>query len=116
MSARLRQPEKTDAYREKRIRAVPYDPAPLVFDGWDVGKGPKMSVGLFQRFRRTVHMIGYLEGQESDGIPQVVRQLKEKRTSGANTSYRTPSWRRNRSRFDGVVTTNGSRSRIKKTR
>jgi phage terminase large subunit len=66
------------AYRENRIRIVPYDPALPVFDVWDLGKGPKMSVGMFQRFGRQVSLIDYLEGQESDGIPDVIGDLKRK--------------------------------------
>ena len=66
------------AYREGRIRAVPWDPALPVFDVWDLGKGPNMSVGMFQRFGRAVHLIDYHEGQLSDGIPQVVAELKQR--------------------------------------
>jgi hypothetical protein len=66
------------AYREGRIRAVPYDPALKVHDVWDLGKGPKMAVGMFQRFGRSVQMIDYLQGKESDGIPDIIRQLQEK--------------------------------------
>lgn len=64
------------AIKEKRIGAVPYDPALPVFDVWDLGKGPKMSVGMFQRFGRSVQMIDYYQGMESDGIPQVIAELK----------------------------------------
>ena len=66
------------AFREGRIRQVPYDPALPVHDVWDLGKGPKMSVGMFQRFGREMRMIDYLEGQESDGIPQLVTELQRK--------------------------------------
>lgn len=66
------------AQREGRIRMVPYDPALKVHDVWDLGKGPKMAVGMFQRFGRQVSMIDYLHGKESDGIPQVIKQLQEK--------------------------------------
>lgn len=66
------------AIKEKRVGRVPYDPALPVHDVWDLGKGPKMSVGMFQRFGRSVQMIDYHQGTESDGIPQVIAALKER--------------------------------------
>lgn len=66
------------AIKDERIKAVPYDPAMPVYDVWDLGKGPRMSVGMFQRFGRTVHMIDYYQGIESDGLPQVIAKLKER--------------------------------------
>jgi phage terminase large subunit len=65
-----------DAIKEKRVGVVPYDPALLVHDVWDLGKGPRMSVGMFQRFGRSVQMIDYEQGTENDGIPQLVAKLK----------------------------------------
>lgn len=66
------------AIRERRVGKVPYDPALKVHDVWDLGKGPKMSVGMFQRYGRSVQMIDYLQGKESDGLPQIIKQLQEK--------------------------------------
>ncbi len=67
-----------EAIKAKRITTVAYDPALPVFDVWDLGKGPRMSVGMFQRFGRSVQMIDYHQGIESDGIPQVIAILKQK--------------------------------------
>lgn len=67
-----------DAIKAKRIGPVPYDSALLVHDVWDLGKGPRMSVGMFQRFGRSVQMIDYLQGTDNDGIPQMIAKLKEK--------------------------------------
>ena len=64
--------------KDNRIRRVPHDPALPVFDVWDLGKGQNMSVGLYQRIAREVHMIEYLEGAESDGIEQMIGVLKRK--------------------------------------
>lgn len=64
-------------YREKRVRRVPWDPALPVYDVWDLGKGPNMSVGLFQRVMREIHMIEYVQGSESDGIEQMVALLQQ---------------------------------------
>lgn len=65
-----------EAIAQKRVGVVPYDPASPVYDVWDLGKGPKMSVGMFQRFGRTVQMIDYHQGVESDGLPEVILALK----------------------------------------
>lgn len=66
------------AIKDGRVGKVPYDPALPVFDVWDLGKGPRMSVGMFQRFGRQVSMIDYHQGIESDGLPQVIARLKER--------------------------------------
>lgn len=66
------------ARREKRIGFVPYDPMIPVHDVWDLGKGPNMAVGCYQKVGREVHMIDYLEGMESDGIPQLVAELQRR--------------------------------------
>lgn len=67
-----------EAIKAKRVGAVPYDPALNVHDVWDLGKGPRMSVGMFQRFGRSLQMIDYHQGIESDGIPQVIAELKKR--------------------------------------
>lgn len=64
------------AIRDRRVGRVPYDPALPVYDVWDLGKGPRMSVGMFQRWGRNVSMIDYHQGIESDGLPQVIAELK----------------------------------------
>lgn len=66
------------AIKDGRVTKVPYDPALPVYDVWDLGKGPRMSVGMFQRFGRGVQMIDYHQGIESDGLPQVIAVLKTK--------------------------------------
>ena len=67
-----------DAIKEGRVGRVPYDPALKVHDVWDLGKGPRMSVGMFQKFGRSMQMIDYHQGTESDGIPQVIAELQKK--------------------------------------
>lgn len=64
------------AIKDKRVGKVPYDPALNVHDVWDLGKGPRMAVGMFQRFGRGLQMIDYYQGSESDGIPQVIAELR----------------------------------------
>lgn len=66
------------AYRSGRIRRFEHDPALKVHDVWDLGKGPNMAVGCFQRFGREMRMIDYLQGNESDGIPHLIRELQRK--------------------------------------
>jgi len=66
------------AIKEGRVRLVPYDPELPVYDVWDLGKGPRMSVGMFQRFGRQMNMIDFHQGIESDGLPQVIAALKQR--------------------------------------
>lgn len=70
--------ELDKAIREKRVGIVPYDPALRVYDVWDLGKGPKMAVGMFQRSGRHMQMIDFLQGKESDGLPQLIAELQKK--------------------------------------
>jgi phage terminase large subunit len=67
-----------EARQAGRIRAVAHDPALRVHDVWDLGKGPNMSIGFFQRVGRQVSLIDYEEGLESDGIPQMIKKLQDK--------------------------------------
>lgn len=66
------------ARRDGRLRRVPHDPSLPVHDVWDLGAGPNLAVGLFQRVSREVHMIEYLEGTEQEGITQMIAELKRR--------------------------------------
>lgn len=66
------------ARRERRISVVPYDPALRVHDVWDLGKGPNMAVGCWQKVGREMHLIDYFEGAESDGLPQMIATLQRR--------------------------------------
>lgn len=66
------------ARRERRIGLVPYDPALLVFDVWDLGKGPNLVVGLFQRTGREVHLIDREEADPGEAMPQMIARLQKK--------------------------------------
>lgn len=66
------------ARKERRIGLVPYDPALLVFDVWDLGKGPNLVVGLFQRTGREVHLIDREEADPGEAMPQMIARLQRK--------------------------------------
>lgn len=66
------------ARKERRIGFVPYDPALLVHDVWDLGKGPNLVVGMYQRFGREVRMIDREEGDPNEAIPQMIARLQRK--------------------------------------
>lgn len=68
--------EIAEARKNKRIGIVPYDTALRVHDVWDLGKGPKMAVGLFQNFGGQIHLIDFIQGEDSDGIPQMIAKLQ----------------------------------------
>jgi phage terminase large subunit len=65
------------ARNDNRIREIPYDPALPVFDVWDLGTGPQIGVGLYQAVGHARHMIGYLQGEVSDGLPQMIAKLQK---------------------------------------
>lgn len=67
-----------EARRTKRIKTVPYDPAIPVHTVWDLGVGPAMAVGFFQRVLSEVRMIDYWEGEGKEGMPEAIRAVKNK--------------------------------------
>lgn len=70
--------ELAEAEREGRITDVPYDRDVPVYTAWDLGKGANMAVWMFQVVGQEIHVIDYHEGEHSDGIPQVVRELQSR--------------------------------------
>ncbi len=66
------------AERERRVTRVPYDPAIPVHDVWDLGAGPQLVVGCFQKPGPTMHLIETLVGPESEGMEQMIARLKRK--------------------------------------
>jgi len=67
-----------DARKSGRIKHIPYDPAISVHTVWDLGVGKNLAIGFYQKVGREVHMIDYWQGDQSDGIPQAVKALKDK--------------------------------------
>jgi phage terminase large subunit len=70
--------ELVNAEREGRICHVPYDPAVPVYTAWDLGKGANMSIWFFQIVGREIHVIDYLAGEHSDGIPQISAKVDKR--------------------------------------
>lgn len=66
------------ARTQKRITLVPHDAALKVHDVWDLGKGPNLVVGLFQRYGREVRMIDREEADPGEAIPQMIVRLQRK--------------------------------------
>ena len=66
------------AERQGRVRAVPYQDMLPVHTAWDLGKGVNMAVWFFQIVGREVHIIDFLEGEHSEGMPQIVERMKAK--------------------------------------
>lgn len=63
-----------------QIGVFPYDKALKVHTVWDLGVGKNMAVGFYQRDRtiNRVRKIDYLEGEGSDGIPEIIAKIKAK--------------------------------------
>lgn len=63
-----------------QITTVPFDRALKVHTVWDLGVGKNMKVGFFQKDTVTnrVRMIDHLEGEGSDGIPELITKVSKK--------------------------------------
>lgn len=70
--------EIVEAERAGRIRSVPHDPNLPVHTAWDLGKGMHMAVWLWQVAPDGVRVIDYIEGENNDGIQQVIAKLEGK--------------------------------------
>lgn len=68
----------TKLQNDGRFKVIPYDQAIPVHDVWDLGVGPKLAIGFYQRVGNQTQMIDYWEGQENEGIPQAIKALKDK--------------------------------------
>lgn len=63
-----------------RVGIYPLDRAMKVHTVWDLGVGKNMVVGFFQRdpATNTVRMIDYLQGEGSEGLPEMIARVKKK--------------------------------------
>jgi phage terminase large subunit len=70
--------EMADAQRDGRICSLDYDPELPCYTAWDLGKGANMPVWLWQPTRAGPNVIDFVEGVHSDGVPQVLRKVRDK--------------------------------------
>lgn len=70
--------EIAEADRAGRITEVKHEPKLETHTAWDLGKGANMAVWCFQVTGGEVRVIDHIEGQHSDGIPQIVRKLSDR--------------------------------------
>lgn len=70
--------EVAQADRDGRIRSVPYQQDLPVHTAWDIGKGINIAVWLFQIVGAEVHIIDFIEGQHSDGFPEMYERMLAK--------------------------------------
>jgi len=62
-----------------RMRPIGYDPSLGVITAWDLGMNDSLVIWFVQRHFREVRLIDYLEMKDmADGLPDVVRELKNK--------------------------------------
>lgn len=66
--------------RGGRATSVPHDPALNVHTVWDLGIGKNLVVGFYQKDPMTnlIKKIDYEEGEEGDGLPQMMVKVKKK--------------------------------------
>ena len=70
--------ELAAAEREGRIGHVPYDPDLPVYTAWDLGKGANMPVWIWQPTYSGPNVIDFVEGEHSDGVPQVLKRVRDR--------------------------------------
>lgn len=70
--------EISRARNEGRFKVVPYDRMLKVHTVWDLGVGKNLAVGFYQKTVGEVRMIDYLQGDGSDGIPEICLKISRK--------------------------------------
>lgn len=70
--------EMAEAQRQGRICDLPYDPDLPCYTAWDLGKGANMPVWIWQPTRLGPNVIDFVEGSHSDGVPQVLKKIRDK--------------------------------------
>lgn len=60
--------ELHQARTENRVGTVPLQREYPVFTVWDLGVGPNLAIGFYQKINNQVHMIDYWQGTHNDGI------------------------------------------------
>ena len=70
--------EITKARNDGRIKSVPYDTALKVHTVWDLGIGPNLAVGFYQKFANEVRMIDFEQGAEGDALPEMIAKIQAK--------------------------------------
>lgn len=68
----------TEARKQGRIKIVPYDRELKVHTVWDLGVGPALGIGFYQRIGREIHFIDYWEGEGNQGISDGIEVVKKK--------------------------------------
>lgn len=69
------------AREQKRIMIIPFYRDKKVYTVWDLGIGPAMAIGFYQRVGSMIHMIDYWQGVENDGIDKAVHVVQRKEYS-----------------------------------
>lgn len=67
------------ARREGRIKLIPHDPSLRVHTVWDLGIGPQLVCGFFQRISTETRLIDTWQGEGSDGLPEAAVMLQNRK-------------------------------------
>jgi len=68
----------SEARKNGRIKVLPYDKNLLVHTVWDLGVGPALAIGFYQKVSNEVHKIDYWEGKGDEGIAEGIKVVKDK--------------------------------------
>ncbi len=66
------------ARAEGRFNIYPFDRALKVHTVWDLGVGPNLAIGFYQRSAGRVRMIDFWQGEEKEGLPEACREVLRK--------------------------------------
>lgn len=64
--------------QEGRLKMVPYDRSLKVHTVWDIGVGPNLACGFYQRVGHEPRMIDYWQGAGKEGLPEACREVQRK--------------------------------------
>ena len=70
--------EMAQAEQQGRVKMVTYDPALKVHTSWDLGVGPNLVVGCWQRLPTELRLIDVWYGVSNEGIVDACRALQRK--------------------------------------
>ena len=68
--------EMAQARKENRIKLVPHDSSLPVHTVWDLGVGPALAVGFWQKVTTETRLIDYWEGSGSEGITEAIAHIQ----------------------------------------
>lgn len=86
--------EMAIAERENRIKFIPWDPALKVHTAWDLGVGPNLVVGFFQKIPTELRLIDVWYGEKNEGIVDACKIMQNKKYLYGKHFFPPDGWAR----------------------